>query len=268
MDAGILPDLKTGIEVMQHLVAIDGLRMFGLPDKIRGDGIGGSVDGVRQCHRAAEGTVVVIPHPCASDDDDEQRENRAPGENGRMGAIFPEKDPMQKGDGDREAQQQTFIGPGDTEKRDAGSQQQAVANACGFHEARQGSEYQRSSQCGDQGSAGVGVDPIAEEAETQHGEDSAEQRPTGRQPCLQHPADGSAHEGAAEEHGKPWISEEDFSRGQKQALTGKIHGHVGGLHGDVEALEVSPHGWRGVCQAAMRESIGREQETEIVWHKG
>jgi len=268
MDPGVLREFETGIEVVQHLVVIDGLGMFGLPDEIGCDRVGGAIDGIGEGERASESAVIVVSHPYAGSDDDEEGKNGTLEEDCGTRPVFSEDDPVQENGGDGETEQQAFIGPGKAEERDAGRQQQTVVHAGGFHEAREGAEDQGSAQCGDEGSAGVGVYPVAEETETQHGENSAEQRPAGREPGLQHPADGCAHERTAEEDGEPRISEEGFPHSEEQPLPGEIHRHVRGLQGDVEAFEMGPHSRGGVSQAAMGEGVGREQEAEVVWNEG
>ena len=59
-----------------------------------------------------------------------------------------------------------------------------------------------------------------------------------------------------------------FAGSQQQSLRGKVHGHIGGLHGDVDAFEMGPHGWGGVGQSAVKKGVRRQQETEVVGNKG
>ena len=97
-----------------------------------------------------------------------------------------------------------------------------------------------------------GVNPITEEAKMHDGDEAAEERPSHGQPCLQHPADGGAHTGAGDEQTEPGT------------LRWKVHGHVGGLHGDVDAFKVGPHGRGGIGETAMGECVCREEEAEVV----
>jgi hypothetical protein len=60
------------------------------------------------------------------------------------------------------------------------------------------------------------------------------------------------------------LSEEHLSRGEDEALRGKVHGHVGGLHGDVDAFKVGPHGGGGVGETEVREGVRGEQKAEVV----
>ncbi len=115
---------------------------------------------------------------------------------------------------------------------------------------------------------GVGVDPITENSQAQNCQHSSQQRPAGRQPRLQHPADGGAHQSAGQQNAEPGISKNQFAGSQQQSLRGKVHGHIGGLHGDVDAFEMGPHRWRGVGQSAVKEGIGRKQKAEVVRNKG
>jgi len=116
------------------------------------------------------------------------------------------------------------------------------------------------------------MDPIGEERDAEDRNHAAEQCPCGWKPGLEHPAEGGAHEGVDDEESIPGITlgiaEEDFAGSEDEALRGEIHRHVGGLHGDLDAFKVRPHGWGGVGEAAMGEGVCSEQEAEVVLHEG
>ena len=175
---------------------------------------------------------------------------------------------MTQVNGHGQAQKHAFVGPGEDEQADAGAEQDCFQSARLAGEAGYCAEDQGPGQRGERAGGGVVVDPVAEEADAENGEDSAEQSPTGRQPGLQHPADGGAHQRSDAEDGKPGRAEEDLPGGEDQATCRKVHRHVGGLHGDVDGLKVNPHGWGGVGEAAVGKGVGCEQEAEVVGNEG
>ena len=63
------------------------------------------------------------------------------------------------------------------------------------------------------------------------------------------------------------MAKEKFSGCQYKALRGKVHGRIGGLHGDVDAFKMDPHGRGGIGEAAVEEGVGGEKEAEVVWDK-
>ena len=97
--------------------------------------------------------------------------------------------------------------------------------------------------------------------------DASQQSPGGRQPRLQHPADGGAHERGGDQDAEPGVAEQHLAGSEHQPLGGKVHGHIGGLHGDVDGFKMSPHRRGGVGQSAQGEGVCREQEAEIVGDK-
>jgi hypothetical protein len=85
---------------------------------------------------------------------------------------------------------------------------------------------------------------------------------------LQHPADGGTHQRAGNQNTKPRVSQEDLACSEEQSLPWEVHRHIGGLHGDVDGLEMGPHLRRWVGQATKRESVRRKQKAEIIRDKG
>ena len=88
-----------------------------------------------------------------------------------------------------------------------------------------------------------------------------------RDPALEHPADGRAHQSGAQQDSDPGLTEELFSKCQNQALHGLVFRRVGGLLQDVKRLEMLPERMRRVCQAAVRERVAGQQIAEFVVHR-
>src|SRR5208337_3301466 len=108
---------------------------------------------------------------------------------------------------------------------------------------------------GRNGTSRVAVGPVAEGPQANHGQESAQQRPSGRQPTLQHPADGRAHEAHAQPHTPIGMPYEHLTQRYDQALSGKKLRGVAGLPEDMETLEMDPQGVSGIGQSSVRESV-------------
>ena len=134
-------------------------------------------------------------------------------------------------------------------------------------QARHGAEHQQTAD-GRRRSAPVAIDPIAEQAQAEHGHETAEQSPSGGQPALQHPAEQGAHHGDAQVDAGPGTTGHHLARRQNQSLRRVVHGSIGRMLDDVHAFEVHPHGMGGVGEAARSESIRRQEIAELVGDDG
>ena len=64
------------------------------------------------------------------------------------------------------------------------------------------------------------------------------------------------------------MAEENFAGGKDQPLRGKVHRHVSGLEGDLDAFKMRPQGGGRVGEPAEGEGVGGEEKAEIVLHEG
>src|SRR5438105_4879932 len=97
------------------------------------------------------------------------------------------------------------------------------------------------------------------EPELQTRQDTAEQRPFRRQPGVQHPCQGGAHDSNAEPNRPPGMSKYDLAQCHEGALTGWINGHIRGAHQFMKRLEMDPHRWRWISEPSHRKCIRREE---------
>src|SRR5439155_8017427 len=134
-------------------------------------------------------------------------------------------------------------------------------------DARESAEDESAAEGGD-ASAKVAVYPITESGEADDGEQSADEGPQRGEPGLEHPAEGGAHEGGAEDYAAEGVVEKDLSEGEEQALGRVVDRGVGRFLVDVEAFEVDPHGVSGVGEASVGEGVGHEQVAEFVVDAG
>ena len=128
-------------------------------------------------------------------------------------------------------------------------------------------ESQRAAD-GRDGSAFIGIHPIAQDADAQGEQKRPEQRPFGRDPALQHPADGGARQSGGEQDSDPWLVEELLAERQRQPLQRLIFGGVGGLLQFLEGFEMLPEGMRRIGQPAVRVGVAREKIAELVMNDG
>src|SRR4029077_4851835 len=89
--------------------------------------------------------------------------------------------------------------------------------------------------------AKIAVVPVAENTETDHGQQTAQEGPSGRKPRLKHPADRSAHYADAQPNTNERMLANKFAGRENHALRRRVHGRVGRLENNVKALEVDPH---------------------------
>ena len=118
----------------------------------------------------------------------------------------------------------------------------------------------------------IGIGPVTERAQAQHGNGAAQQRPTRRQPCLQHPTQGRAHQRAHDQQPDPGISQNYLAGRKQQSLPRKIHRLIRRLHGDVDAFKVRPHRGCRIREAPVRKGVASQEKTEVVgnerqWHR-
>src|SRR5690348_7446836 len=103
-------------------------------------------------------------------------------------------------------------------------------------DARERAQHKRASDSPHR-SAPITVRPITESSEAQCRQESTEQRPAGRQPALQHPANGGAHQPHTKPDAPKWISGNHLSRSQNQSLRGLGIALISGLHENAESLK-------------------------------
>src|SRR6185369_14495727 len=111
------------------------------------------------------------------------------------------------------------------------------------------------------------VDPIAEESEMDYSQHPAKESPGRWQPCLKHPTKCGAHQRTHHHNPKPRVLEEQLPRRHGQSLRRKVHGHISGLHVDVDGFEMFPHIGSGIGKSSVRESISCKKEAEIIRDK-
>ncbi len=217
-------------------VPVDGTRAKRLPDVIRNHRVGRARSRVGQSGRLAKGARVIVSHPSRNRHEQSNRSNCAAHEYGNRRPGFAGYNPAAQNDRYREADQHALVGAGGDEQGDADRHQHSVAESTGFEEPWHGSENEGCARDRERGAAGVGVDPIAEEADAQDGQHTAQQRPSWRQPRLQHPAERRTRESSGDQDSSPGMTEEHLAGSHDQTRAREVHGHIGGLHGDVDAF--------------------------------
>src|SRR5271170_1199401 len=255
------------IKLPHDFVPVDGLRPGRLPGIVWRNSIGCAIHCIGWSERAAKGAVVVVTHPRRPGCEHYERERGPPKEQAKWRPVLSKESPSQQNNSNRKAKKYAFVWSTGSEQDGAHRHKQSVAQPHRLHEPRQRSQHESSTEGRNGPAPGICIDPVAEEADSHDGYHASEQSPCRRQPCLQHPADGSAHQRHRAQNPKPWMPEQHLARCQNKALRGKVHRHVRGLHGDLEALEMLPHNWRGVSQSSRCEGISGEQEAEIILDK-
>src|SRR5258708_34842602 len=131
------------------------------------------------------------------------------------------------------------------------------------HHTRQATQNQSDADSGN-GSAPIALNPVAECPNPGDREESSQERPTGWEPGLQHPADGRAHNRNTDPDSEPGAPKERFPGGERQPLRWWITRHVSRLLDNVETLEMLPLAACGVREAALGEGIRGQQVTGFV----
>src|SRR5207247_7872377 len=99
----------------------------------------------------------------------------------------------------------------------------------------------------------VAVRPITEKTEPDDSQESSQHRPFPRNPALQHPADGGAHETHAEPDSEKRMTENPLAECQQQPLGRIVHRCVCGFLVDVKSFEMHPHRMSWIRQTSMGE---------------
>ena len=162
----------------------------------------------------------------------------------------------------RDTEEQSLIGPGVGQDGDPQGEQQSIACARAAHNSRDRTQHQRATG-GCDSSTPVAVDPIAGNSELQRNQHSAEKRPPGRKPGLQHPKNRGAHRGNAQEHADPWMSKQLTER-QDGPLPQRILRRIGREPIHVKRLEAHPHGMGRIGQTAVGQRVTKQQIAVLI----
>ena len=248
---------------MQGLVPIGQLGPSGFPEEDRRPGVGLALNHLGQAERASgDAGKIVADRDCHQRQDQTHRQKKAC-QRRPEGRTPLSKHPRQRNCAHPQAQGAALIRPAGRQNRGAETHQQRVAQPQLAHHSGQRPQHQSAAD-GWRRSSPIAVHPVPEKPQAQDHQQTAEQRPTRRQPALQHPADGRAHQGGAEVHPRPGVAREADARSQNQSLRRLVHRHVGGLLERMNAFQVLPHGMRRIRQPPRRERVGREEIDELI----
>ncbi len=238
--------------------------MFGirrLPIKISRPRVGFAVHLLRHAQRVAGDFPEVIAGGGAGQSEHQEHGKRRLAEPHARGHLLRGHpvlcNPEDQATAGRHSQHQAFVGTGVGQHGDPNRHQNGITHAPVAHDARQSAQHQRSAR-GGQSTSPIAVVPVAEYAKTQHRQHAAQQRPRRREPGLQHPADGSAHDAGAQPHSPEGMPKNHLAEGEDQSLERGIHRGIGRVKDDVEGFQMHPHRRRGIGEASMSKSVGRQ----------